>query len=68
MGNHVPRQQHITNYIRVRHALVDLGEAVGHGGMQNRHGEVSATDADPLNTLAAGRGISRYAEIGLLEE
>jgi hypothetical protein len=52
------RQQQITN--SVRHASVDLGEAAWHG--------VSIADRDILHTLAAGGGISRYAEIGLLEE
>ncbi|KAG2061538.1 hypothetical protein BDR06DRAFT_266540 [Suillus hirtellus] len=68
IGHQVPRQQHITNYIRVRHASLDFGEAAGREDMQNGHRELSATDEDILNKLAAGRGISRYEEIGLLEE
>ncbi|KAG1788473.1 uncharacterized protein HD556DRAFT_1447871 [Suillus plorans] len=59
-------QQQITNY--VRHASVALGEAANHRGTPNHHGDLSAADADILQTLAAGGGISRYAEIGLLEE
>ncbi|KAG2129746.1 hypothetical protein DEU56DRAFT_758032 [Suillus clintonianus] len=68
IGHQVPCQQHITNYIRVHHTSLDLGESAGHEGMQNGHREVSATDTDILNKLAAGHGISRYEEIGLLEE
>jgi len=33
-----------------------------------QRGGLFATDADVLCTLAAGRGISRYEEIGLLDE
>jgi len=61
---HPMRQQHITNY--VRHTSVQLAMPTDHRGLQR--GGLSATDADVLHTLAAGRGISRYEEIGLVEE
>lgn len=55
------RQRRITDC--VRHALIMLAD---YGNLQQ--GELSATNADILHTLAAGKGISRYDEIGLLEE
>ena len=61
---HPMRQQQITNY--VRHKSVQLTMPADHGGLQR--GGLLATDVDALCTLAAGRGISRYEEIGLLEE